>query len=105
MARVWDDITEAHREFIGNQPVFFVATAPSDTTTARKLTPVKSFESRSRFALKPLFLDIEPSRCDCLKSLAEPIISRLSLLTSGLLGLVAECLLERLRLASAASRA
>ncbi|HEY7939293.1 MAG TPA: hypothetical protein VID05_05635, partial [Acidimicrobiales bacterium] len=44
MARVWDDITDAHREFIGSQAVFFVATAPSGDGGHVNLSP-KGYDS------------------------------------------------------------
>src|SRR5512135_1066946 len=44
MARVWDDITDAHREFIGSQAVFFVATAPSGDDGHVNVSP-KGYDS------------------------------------------------------------
>jgi len=71
MARVWDDITDAHREFIGSQAVFFVATAPSGDGGHVNVSP-KGYDSfRVLDAHSVAYLDLTGSGAETIAHLRE----------------------------------
>jgi hypothetical protein len=71
MARVWDDITDAHREFIGSQAVFFVATAPSGEGGHVNLSP-KGYDSfRVLDAHSVAYLDLTGSGAETIAHLRQ----------------------------------
>ena len=71
MGRVWDEITDAHRDFIGDQAVFFVATAPSGDGGHVNLSP-KGYDSfRVLGPLAVAYLDLTGSGAETIAHLRQ----------------------------------